>query len=709
MPNMPELNRKDFLQSLALGGSSLLAQTAIMPAANDELSSEIKTMTLKSDQFELILQAGKDAIACRLQHLPSGTLLADGPYSYSFGNPSFIVVSQDASLVTFKGATRTGLEIVHTFRVPAKSPWIEEEISIRNTTSHPVSETFRCGFTLPVRSGTLSDYIFTAVPFRRQTRDERHTYDDYSLDQILYQKRRGNLREDSLPPRVYENYFSEGWAATNGTTGFLFSKYNALAREWSILDRIPLEQGLTGLRWGGAGVDASDCEGFCVIPAGEAHSFGSSRLTYFPGDLTQGYYAFRAEMESRGHGLPAGFDPPIHWNELYDNKLWFLPDNGQDKPENRAKYYSLDDMKGEAAKAKAMCCEALYCDPGWDTNFGSKIWDDARLGKVSDFVATMKTDYGLKVSLHTPLSGWNNPISYAPECLRLDDKGRKMSTCCGASEQYVDETSRRLHVLAEGGVTFFMFDGTAYLGECWDPKHGHSVPSTCGEHIDATNRLARLVHKKYPHVAIEMHDQVAGGSHVRYVPLYYGHGVDASGVNGFDTVWAFELMSAPLRDIYNGLAMPLYYYNLAYSLPLYLHVDLREDNEQALMLWWYASTCRHLGFGGTHENPKVREAQLATMNTYRRIKPFYAAGVFYGIDEWTHVHRHPDQNSAVINCFNINEAVNKEIAFDPAAFGLDAARAYKFTGAEATLSGGTYRLKLALLAHGHSLIEVVEA
>ena len=26
------------------------------------------------------------------------------------------------------------------------------------------------------------------------------------------------------------------------------------------------------------------------------------------------------------------------------------------------------------------------------------------------------------------------------------------------------------------GAAYFMFDGTAYHGECWDPKHGHQVP-----------------------------------------------------------------------------------------------------------------------------------------------------------------------------------------------------------------------------------------
>ena len=50
-------------------------------------------------------------------------------------------------------------------------------------------------------------------------------------------------------------------------------------------------------------------------------------------------------------GCPQGFNPPVHWNELYDNKLWWLPDWGMDKPENRKKYYTLDDLKEAAGKA----------------------------------------------------------------------------------------------------------------------------------------------------------------------------------------------------------------------------------------------------------------------------------------------------------------------------------------------------------------------
>ena len=86
----------------------------------------------------------------------------------------------------------------------------------------------------------------------------------------------------------------------------------------------------------------------------------------------------------------------------------------------------------------------------------------------------------------------------------------------------MDETLSRLSILAKGGVGFFMFDGTMINGECWDHHHGHHVPSRRHDHVEAINRLARAVHEQYPDVLIEMHDQILGGTSLRYVPTYYG-------------------------------------------------------------------------------------------------------------------------------------------------------------------------------------------
>lgn len=258
-----------------------------------------------------------------------------------------------------------------------------------------------------------------------------------------------------------------------------------------------------------------------------------------------------------------------------------------------------------------------------------------------------------------------------------------------------------------------MFDGTAYREECWDPAHGHPVPARLEEHCKAMCRLARMVHAEFPNVLIEMHDPANGGSPNRTCPIYYGHGSCSEGDNpsssaqGFDSVWAFELMWKPMEDLISGRSVALYYYNLAYSLPLYIHVDLRTDNSSAIVFWWNASTCRHLGIGGTHADAAVREVHRQSMATYLRLKPHFSSGVFFGIDEETHVHCQHDGASAVINCFNLSDRpVTRKIRFDPAEFGLSSSQPWQFFGGAFQESGSLYLGEVGIAPRSHVLVEI---
>jgi hypothetical protein len=631
------------------------------------------------------------------------------------------------------------LEILQEFRVPRAHPWVEEQITFANRGVTPLDlECARCGFVLPVAlsqegvAGPMKAFKFTAIPYRREPNGNRAQYADFTLAQVLTALCPSELWTYATVETPA--YASEGWAWTDGQRGFLLTKYSQRGMEWSLLDRVPLEGHQVGLRWGGCGIFHGDPEHGAWLLPGESHRFGLTRLTAYSGGMLEGFYTFRAEMDERGHGCPKGFDPPVHWNELYDNKLWWLPGEGQDNPENRKKYYTLADMKEEAAKAQAIGAEALYMDPGWDTNFASKIWDEARLGPYRAFTEMLRRDYGLKSSLHTPLSGWCNPTSYPPEMYRLDRFGQRLtwekarghgaSPLCGASRQYLEETARRLMALARDGAAYFMFDGTAYNGECWDSRHGHLVPARREEHVQALCRLARLVHAEYPQVLIEMHDPVVGGTTIRYTPTYYGHGPAPaepplnpllgkegtegwSHAAGFDSVWAFELMWSPMENLLSGSSVTLYYYNLAYGLPLYIHIDLRTDNAQALVFWWNASTCRHLGIGGTHKDPEVRKAHREAMAVYRRLAPFFKAGTFYGVEETIHVHVHPTEPAAVVNCFNLGErALRREVEFQPGKFGLDPQRVYNITGIPSQRVAVGYSLRFDLPALGHRLAEI---
>jgi hypothetical protein len=738
------MTRQSFLKATALLPLATFrtGQATAAPERDPAQSSRESARLLKvgNAHFQLNLTAGQ-GLKTELVHAPWNLTLAAGDYSYSFGAPFFAepatVQEDNATIVKLAGDVGNGIEISQKIRVPGDKPWVEETITLTNRSHHPIAlAEGRCGFVLPVKvvansiESGLKDFKFTAVPYRREPTGNRTQYADYTLFQVLTESRRSHLRAmtsisrsgNTVTARVsgtgivdtlYPQYASEGWVFTDGRRGFLFTKYCQEGMEWALLDRVPLREEEIGLRWGGYGIFEGDPESGAWLAPQASHRFGVTRITAFEGGISQGYYAFRAEMEARGHGCPQGFDPPVHWNELYDNKLWWLPGGGADKPENRKKYYTLDDMKQEAAKARDIGCEALYLDPGWDTRMASKIWDEPRLGKLQDFTTLLRREYGLSLSLHTPLSGWCDPSSYSRDMDRMNPDGSRFEmSLCGASRQYVEETLARLLALARDGAAFFMFDGTADAGECWDPHHGHPVPSRREDHVEATNRLAFLVHAQYPEVLIEMHDQMLGGTSLRYVPTYYGHGKRqlegaANATHGFDTVWAFELMWDPMTDLVGGHSIALYYYNLAYSLPLYIHIDLRKDNGQCLMFWWNASTCRHLGIGGTHADPAVRKAQKEAMATYRRLAPFFKAGKFYGLDEMLHMHVHPTESAAVINCFNLeNKPVIQHIEFAPSRFGLDGAKEYRVIGATASHHGERYLLDVVVPAYGHSLVEL---
>lgn len=248
-----------------------------------------------------------------------------------------------------------------------------------------------------------------------------------------------------------------------------------------------------------------------------------------------------------------------------------------------------------------------------------------------------------------------------------------------------------------------MFDGTWFTGRCYDENHGHSIPYTREEHCRSILKLIQNVHKKFPNVLIELHDPVVSGVPIRYVPIYYLHGEPHS----FDEIWAFEYMWDPLDDLLSGRAKSLYYYNLAHSLPLYIHIDLREDNEYALVFWWYASTCRHLGVGGKHPNGKVWEAHKQAMRDYKRLKQFYTQGVFYGLDETIHVHTLSDRNASVVNIFNLTEnMVSREVEFELSEIGFPEDVRVSVSDIKYLQEGSTLSFEVYLPPLGVKVVEI---
>ena len=606
------------------------------------------------------------------------------------------------------------LRLEHRFRVLPDS--LEEQLKVTNKGNEAVylrDKVF--GFCKTLFDGKawlpeMQDCRFVAIPYRREP--ETGAFQDFSVSQLV--QRKGWFYVTNYPGIAGMQRFddpafgSEGWSWVDedGDHAFVIAKHNNEAMEWSLLT--PMRQGRKMvLCFGGAGFwKLGDPEPAVQLQPNESFTFGITRYIPCHGGWKGAFYEFRRWMESLGHRVPKDYNPPIHWNELYDNPLWWGPDT----PERRQQFYRREHMEEEAQKASELGCEALYLDPGWDTSFGSSVWADERLGKQREFVRMIKERYGLKLALHTPLAGWCDVNAYPMEARRKSKDGQVLPSLCSAAPSYLQTKAERLLKLCEDGAEFLMFDGSAFTGECYDEKHGHSLPLTRHEHCLAYLNLTQTVKRKYPKVLIELHDPIVAGVTVRYAPTYFLHSLPHS----FDELWGYEFMWDPMEDLRSGRALSLYYINLAYSIPIYLHIDLRKDNENAVMFWWYASTCRHLGVGGKHPDQKVWEAHKQAMRIYRQFKRFYTQGEFYGIDETVHAHVLPNPKPktrniiAVLNIFNLaTTEVEREIRFKPSDIGLpNNLRLHCIGVPYHQQEDGGVILWVRLPALGHQLVEV---
>jgi hypothetical protein len=666
-------------------------------------------MTIGNSALEVVIETAGRLNPRSLRAVGSGAQFADGDYVYAFddGKPQARArqeideqpgVAKEVRLISRLG----DLEIEHRFTVFAAEPAIEEQIIIRNKGSVPLDTSrFACGFTKRItgsEAGTpeVGGARLIAIPYRREP--ETGEFCDYALTDLAWQS--GWFFNASRQPKVMTPAFgSEGWAWVTGDETLAIIKYKPDAMEWSLIEPVSGEGG-TALRFGGAGIwKRGDPEGAARLAPGAEFAFGITRYELCSGGWQSAFEAFRRFMDGKGHATPRDYDPPVHWNELYDNPLWW----GQDTLERRAEFYRRQDMDIEGTKAAELGCEALYLDPGWDTSFASSIWAADRLGPEDDFVRDLREKFGLKLALHTPLAGWSDVNAYPVEARRKDRDGNRLDALCSAAPAYLDTKAQRLIELCDKGAAFLMFDGSGYTGECWDPAHGHSLPLTRQEHCMAYRELTRRVKERHPEVLIELHDPIVAGVNVRYAPTYFLHG----GPRGFDELWGYEYMWDPMDDIYSGRALSLYYANLAYSIPIYLHIDLRRDNENALEFWWYASTCRHLGVGGRHPDDRVWNAHKRAMQTYRRLKRFYTQGGFYGLDETVHAHTLADEGRCVLNIFNLADVeVERDIGFKLGDVGLTSGRVVAVDGAAWNADDDEVRLTLKIPARGQRLVEL---
>jgi hypothetical protein len=216
---------------------------------------------------------------------------------------------------------------------------------------------------------------------------------------------------------------------------------------------------------------------------------------------------------------------------------------------------------------------------------------------------------------------------------------------------------------------------------CFSKDHGHEVPMLRNTHAENIFKVVQNVKKKFPHILIEAHDRGVKPRH----PLYYQHSLPHS----FDENWGFECMWNSMHDLLSGRATQLFEYNLAYSIPLYLHINENSDNENMLQFWWYASLARHLGIGGLNakDNPKYIALKQA-MLLYKSIKSIMTRGTFYGLDYDVHLHIAENNTLGVITAYNLTSRKKMvTIPLDLSKYGLNTNKIEIYNGKNELLYG----------------------
>jgi hypothetical protein len=130
-----------------------------------------------------------------------------------------------------------------------------------------------------------------------------------------------------------------------------------------------------------------------------------------------------------------------------------------------------------------------------------------------------------------------------------------------------------------------------------------------------------------------------------------------------------------------------------------------------LVFWWYASTCRHLGIGGAHEDPLVAQQHRAAMQRYRRLERFYKRGEFFAPSDEVHAHALPAENAFVVNLFNLSSETRLITGvLDLKQMGLDLDRwyiaPYNLAGRGSNPQAGTFTVSRRLEPWSAQVLEI---
>jgi len=576
---------------------------------------------------------------------------------------------------------KTDIYITHEFKLEKECKWLDEKITLTNGGNKKVrfgliNFGFKKAFYKQYSGWVdhLDEFTLTSIPTRRYFGygDDRRK-ENFSANDILFGA--WVAKEAGMP-----GFCAEGWLWGNKKGGLLICKYNPIQMEYSRFNRLPTTLPGRGAEdvaivFGGVTLYEGNPELATSLIPNQKYTFGTTRYAIYEGDYTEGYYLYRGHLEDHGHKFKQDYDPPVHWNELY-NLGWISEKTGFFVDGTDFEVYTLEQLYSEAEIARDIGAESLYLDPGWNIALGSSIWNEERFGSLKDFSKKIHGKYGLKLALHLMMNfeGEDEPDEFYlrnKRAVKLIADPYINLYCLCANSHWVEEKTRRILEIAKEGVDFFMFDFTDLsmfmendLG-CFSKEHGHEIPMLRQTHAENIFKVIQNVKKEFPHILIEAHDRGVKPRH----PLYYQHNLPHS----FDENWGFECMWNPMQDLLSGKATQLFEYNLAYSIPLYLHINENSDNENMLQFWWYASLARHLGIGGLSNSESAKYKALKdAMTLYKKNKPFFTRGIFYGIDYNIHLHVDEIDKSGVITAYNLSSRVQKiDVDIDLVKYGLD--------------------------------------
>jgi hypothetical protein len=608
-----------------------------------------------------------------------GTVLADRPYVYRLTGQVGSVTRKKTEMtgrtLAKRGQTTTitgrfeslNLQMKQVFK--ACEDHVEETIHLTNCNSEPMTlKTIEMGFAVSLTNRPTNRLC--AIPFCVQLDGSRHNYSTADLGSGNFHNAVYSDSSRPEPPLNEKGRLrSEAWAWWQDGEGVLVIKYNNENVELSVAE--PFEDhGEMCLRFGGVGtcLYGEPDAGHHLLPA-QTFTFGTTFYYPITGPIENAFYQYRDFLDARGHGFPTDYNPPVHWNELYD--IGWFHSNAELLKQN----YNRETLLKEAALARDCYCESLYLDPGWEVAEGWTMWDESRLGEVHDFIETLRKDYGLNLAFRSVLRCYQDrwPVSdliqHADRSqgpLPNSNDGQSLWELCLCNKKLWQEKLNRILAIAKQGMRFLMVDESDWRGPCYDPNHGHRVPTTASDHLQAVHELCRELKRQCPELTIECHDPIWPWHTSIYAPSYFQQGFGDEGM--YHENWGFEYMWNCINDLTTGKALALYYYNLGCNVPLYLHITMTADNDQALFFWWAASTVRHLGIGGKKGHPSVtpqglppfdEEKRFALyqrhMSLYRKLKPYFVRGVFHGLTENLHLHILPNQPGGVLVAFNLTQ------------------------------------------------------